>query len=92
MVEDEGGQKNIISLFQTISSEKRMQIVERELAQMKENNNDATSCNVQKEKHLVGRPRIQHNVRTLSDHEVKKEDHENKKPFKRMKKQGAYHN
>jgi hypothetical protein len=72
--------------------EKRMQIVERELAQMKENNNDATSCNVQKEKHPVGRPRIQHNVRTLSDHEVKKENHEKKRPFRHMKKQGAYQN
>jgi len=63
-----------------------MKIFERELAQMRESNKDATSCSVQKEKHPVGKPRIQHNVRIFNDHEIKKEDHESKRPSKRMKK------
>jgi len=54
MVENEG-QRCITSLFQTISSEERMQIVERELAQMRESNKDATSCSVQKKKRSVGK-------------------------------------
>jgi hypothetical protein len=66
------GQRCITSLFQTISSEEGMQIVERELAQMRDNNKDATSCSVQKEKHPIGKPRIQHNARILSEHEIKK--------------------
>jgi hypothetical protein len=85
MVENEGGQKYITSLFQTISSGEKMKIVERELAQMRESNKDATSCNLQKEKHPIGRPKIQHNVRISSDHEIKKKDHERKRPSKRMK-------
>jgi hypothetical protein len=47
MVENEG-QSCITSLFQTISSEEKMQIVENELAQMRERYKDATSCSVQK--------------------------------------------
>jgi hypothetical protein len=47
---------------------------------------------MQHQKHLVGRPRIQHNVRILSDHEIKKKDHESKRPSKCMKKRGAYQN
>jgi hypothetical protein len=81
MAENERGQRYITSLFQTISNEERMQIVEKELAQMKESNKDETSCSVQKEKHPVGRPKIQQNVRILNDHEIKKEDNENKKTF-----------
>jgi hypothetical protein len=42
------GQRCIIKLFQTISSEERMQIMEREFAQMREINKDATSWSVQK--------------------------------------------
>jgi hypothetical protein len=57
---------------------------------MKESNKDATSCSVQKEKRPIGRPRIQHNVKILSDHEIKKEENESKRPFKCMKKQRAY--
>jgi len=57
MVENEG-QRCITSLFQTISSEERMQIVEKELAQMRERYKDATSCSVQKEQHPVDKPRI----------------------------------
>jgi hypothetical protein len=34
MTKNEVGQRYITSLFETISSEERMQIVERELAQM----------------------------------------------------------
>jgi hypothetical protein len=71
MVENEG-QRCITSLFQTISSEERMQIVEKELAQMRERYKDATSCSVQKEQHPVDKPRIQHSVRILSEHEIKK--------------------
>jgi hypothetical protein len=85
MVKNDGGQRYITSLFQTISSEKRMNIVERELAQMRESNKDATSCSVQKKKHPIGRLRYQHNVRILSDHEIKKKDHERKRPSKCMK-------
>ncbi len=58
MTKNEVGQRYITSLFETISSEERMQIVERELAQMWESNKDATSCSVQKEKHPIGRPRM----------------------------------
>jgi hypothetical protein len=47
MPENEG-QGCITSLFQTISSDENMQIVERELAQMRESNKYATSCSVQK--------------------------------------------
>ncbi len=53
-----------------------------ELSQLKKSNKNATSCSVQKEKHLVGKPRIQHNVRILSEHQIKKEDNESKKPSK----------
>jgi hypothetical protein len=63
-------------LFQTISSEERMQIVERGLAQMRESNKDATSCSVQKKKCPVSKLKIQHIVRILSEHETKKEDNE----------------
>jgi hypothetical protein len=80
------GQRCITSLFQTISNEESMQIVERELAQMRESNKDATSCSVQKEKHLVGKPRIQHSARILNKHEIKKQDNESKRPSKRRKK------
>jgi hypothetical protein len=86
MAKNERGQRYITNLFQTISNEERMHIVEKELAQMKESNKDATSCSVQKEKCLVGKPKIQQNMRILSDHEIKKEDNENKRPFKCMKK------
>ncbi len=65
------GQRCITNLFQTISSEERMQILERELAQIKEINKDARSCSVQKEKCPVGKPRNQHSVRILSEHEIK---------------------
>jgi uncharacterized membrane protein len=75
MVKNEG-QRCIYSLFQTISSEERMQIVEKGLAQMRESNKDATSCSVQKEKCLVDRLKIQHSVKILSEHETKKEDNE----------------
>jgi hypothetical protein len=90
MAKNDGCQRYIISLFQTISSEERMQIVKRELAQMRENNKDATSCSVQKEKCTIGRLRIQHNVRILSEHEIKKEDNESKRLLKHMKKRGVY--
>jgi hypothetical protein len=43
-----------------------------ELSQMKKNDKNATSYSVQKEKHLVGRPIIQHNVRTLNEHKIKR--------------------
>jgi hypothetical protein len=89
MVKNDGCQRYIISLFQTISSEERMQIVKRELAQMKDSNKATTSCGVQKEKCSIGRLRIQHNVRILSEHEIKKEDNKNKRLSKHMKKQGA---
>jgi hypothetical protein len=82
----------IYSLFQTISSEEKMQIVERELAQMRECNKDATSCSVQKEKCPVGKLKIQHCVRVLSEHETKKKDNENKRLSKHKKKQRAYLN
>jgi hypothetical protein len=39
-------QRCIISLFQTISNDEKLQIVERELAQMTESNKDVTSCSV----------------------------------------------
>jgi hypothetical protein len=58
MAKNEGCQRYVISLFHTISSEEKMQIVERELPQMKKSNKNVTSCSVQKEKHLVGRTRI----------------------------------
>ncbi len=83
MAENEG---QGTSLFQTISSDEKMQIVERELAQMRESNKYATSCSVQKEKHPIDKPKIQHNVRILSEHEIKKQDDENKKPSKCRKK------
>jgi hypothetical protein len=70
---ENGGQRCSTRLFQTISSEERMQIVERELAQMRQNK-DATSCSVQKENRLVDKHRIQHSVRISSEHEIKKED------------------
>ncbi len=38
MAKNDGCQRYIISLFQTISSEERKQIVKRELAQMRESN------------------------------------------------------
>jgi hypothetical protein len=41
---------------------------------------------VQKEKCPIGRLRIQHNVRILSEHEIKKEDNESKRLSKHMKK------
>jgi hypothetical protein len=63
-----------------------MQIVERELAQMRESNKDATSCNVQKKKRPIGKPRIQHSGRILNEHEIKKQDNESKRPSKRKKK------
>jgi hypothetical protein len=47
MAKNDGCLRYIISLFQTISSEERMQIVKRELAQMRESNKDATSCSVE---------------------------------------------
>jgi hypothetical protein len=37
-------------LFQTISNEKRMQIEEKELAQVRESNKDATTCSRKKGK------------------------------------------
>jgi hypothetical protein len=59
---------------------------------MKKNNKNVTSCSVQKEKHLIGRPKIQHNVRIqpkiqqnvriLSEHEIEKGDNESKRPSK----------
>ncbi len=85
-----GCQRYVISLFQTISSEERMQIVKGELAQMREYNKDATSCSVQKEKCPIDRLRIQHNVRILNEHEIKKEDNERKRLSKHMEKQGVY--
>jgi hypothetical protein len=75
MVKNEG-QRCINNLFQTISSEERTQIVEKGLAQMRENNKDATSCSVQKEKCSVGKLKIQHSVKILSEHETKGEDNE----------------
>jgi hypothetical protein len=45
---------------------------------------------VQKEKHLVGRPKKQQNVRFLSEQKIKKEAIENKRPSKRNKKRGEY--
>jgi len=89
MAKNERGQKYIISLFQKISSGEKMKIVEREFAKMRESNKDATSCSLQKEKHPIGKPRIQHNVRISSDHEIKKKDHERKRPSKHMKKRRA---
>jgi hypothetical protein len=79
-------QRCITSLFQTISNDEKMQIVERELAQMRENNKDVTSCSVQKEKHPIDKPRIQHSVRILSEHEIKKQDNEKKRSSKCRKK------
>jgi len=54
---------------------------------MKESSKDVTSCNVQKEKRLVGRPKIQQSVKILNEH-----DNESKRPSKHRKKQGAYQN
>ncbi len=45
--------------------------MERELVKMRENSNPTTSSIVQREKHLVGRPRKQQNVRHLSEQENK---------------------
>jgi hypothetical protein len=47
------GQRFIITSFQKKLREKRMQIVERELVEMKENNNCAKSSTVQNEKHPI---------------------------------------
>jgi hypothetical protein len=46
MVNNERCQRYITSLFHAISSEERMQIVERELVQMKKNNKNVTLCSV----------------------------------------------
>jgi hypothetical protein len=81
----------ITSLFQTISNELTMQI-EEELVQVKESNKDATSCNMQKGKCSMGKPKMQHNVNILSEHKIKKEDNESNRPSKRRKKQGAHQN
>ncbi len=80
------GQRCITSLFQTNSSEEKMQFVERELARMRESNKEATSCNVQKENYPLGKPRMQHSGRILSEHQIKKQDDESKRPSKLKKK------
>ncbi len=63
-----------------------MQIEEKELAHVKESNKDATSCSRQKGKCPVGKPKIQHNVKILSEHKIKKKDNESNRPSKCKKK------
>jgi len=73
------GQRFIITWFQRILKEKRMQIVERELVEMKENNKCAKSSIVQNEKHPICWPTKQ---QLLSEQEIKKEAMENNRPSK----------
>jgi hypothetical protein len=87
---DNERQKKITTSFQRISKEERMQFVEREIIEMKENSNPITSSIVQKEKRLVGKPKKQQNVRLLSEQEIKKKAIENKRPSKCSKKRGEY--
>jgi hypothetical protein len=80
------GQRCITSLFQTISNEEKVQIEEKELAQVRESNKDATSCSKQKGKCPVGKLKIQHSVKILNEHKIKKEDNESNRPSKHRKK------
>jgi hypothetical protein len=82
-------QRLIIISFQRILREKRMQIVERELVEMKENTNYAKSSIVQNEKHPICWPTKQ---QLLSEQEIKKEAIENKRPSKYSKKRREYQN
>jgi hypothetical protein len=59
---------------------------------VRESNKDATSCNREKGKCLVGKPKIQHSAKMLNEHKIKKEDNESNRPSKRRKKQGAHQN
>ncbi len=84
-------QRCITNLFQTISNEERMQIEEKELAQVRESNKDAT-CSRKKREMPICKPKMQHNVNILSEHKIKKEDNESNRPSKLKKKQGAHQN
>ncbi len=53
---------------------------------MRESNKDTTSCSRQKGKCPVGNFKIQHSVKILSEHKIKKEDNESNTPSKHKKK------